>query len=115
MYVAQIPATASACSRCGAALLATRAPPADSIVSVTYFSEVAPERFGTFCRAFIAMFTLTTNSVDWWFEIFPPVLPNGSINFWPCFFVISYVVLHCRSPILKNRLQSTLIKFCRSL
>jgi hypothetical protein len=61
-------------------------------VSVTYFSEVAPERFGTFGRAFIAMFTLTMNSVDWWFAIFPPVLPDGSINFWPCFYVVSYVV-----------------------
>jgi hypothetical protein len=65
-------------------------------VSVTYYSEVAPERFGTFCRAFIAMFTLTMNSVDWWFELFPPVLPDGSINFWSCFYVISYVVLLCR-------------------
>jgi hypothetical protein len=65
-------------------------------VSVTYYSEVAPERFGTFSLAFIAMFTLTMNSVDWWFEIFPPVQPDGSLNFWSCFFVISYVVLYHR-------------------
>ena len=67
---------------------------ADSIVSVTYFAEVAPERFGTFGRVFITMFTLTMNSIDWWFVIFPAVLPD-TVNSWPCFYVVSYVLL-CR-------------------
>jgi hypothetical protein len=86
-------------ARCTASPHVARAPLADSIVCVTYYSEVAPELFGTFSRAFIAMFTLTMNSVDWWFAIFPPVQHDGSLNGWPCFFVISYVVLHLRAPI----------------
>ncbi len=32
---------------------------ADSIVGVTYYADAAPQRFGTFCRAFIAMFGIT--------------------------------------------------------
>lgn len=39
---------------------------ADSIVGVTLYAERAPDKFETFCRAFVSMFRITVGSIDWW-------------------------------------------------
>jgi len=64
-----------------------------STVGVTFYSQIAPEQFGTFCRAFIAMFNITVGSMDWWFELFPPIRADDSIDFWPTAYVFSYVIV----------------------
>jgi hypothetical protein len=66
---------------------------ADAIAGVTFFSAVAPGYLDTFARAFVCMFRITIGSVDWWFEIFPIVESDGSINLRASFFLISYVIV----------------------
>ena len=67
---------------------------ADAVIGVTFFGDLNPEFFGTFCRAFIAMFRMTMGSVEFWFEIFPAVnADDGSISFGPSTFFITYVVM----------------------
>jgi hypothetical protein len=65
----------------------------DAIAGVTFFSTVAPGYFDTFARGFVSMFRITIGSVDWWYEIFPIVESDGSINMRPSFFLISYVIV----------------------
>jgi hypothetical protein len=65
----------------------------DAIAGVTFFSKTAPGYFDTFARGFVSMFRITLGSVDWWYEIFPIVESDGSINMRPSFFLISYVIV----------------------
>lgn len=39
------------------------------------------------------MFRITIGSVDWWYDIFPIVESDGSINIRASFFLISYVII----------------------
>ena len=39
------------------------------------------------------MFRITIGSVDWWFDVFPIVELDGSINIRSSFFLISYVIV----------------------
>ena len=66
---------------------------ADSIVGVTFFAEDAPEYFGNFSRAFIAMFRITIGSLDWWFEMFPSAQEEGLLAVGLSLFFMSYVVM----------------------
>jgi hypothetical protein len=66
---------------------------ADAIAGVTFFSTLAPGYFDTFSRAFVSMFRITIGSVDWWYDIFPIVESDGSINIRSSFFLISYVIV----------------------
>jgi hypothetical protein len=54
---------------------------------------MAPGYFDTFSRAFVSMFRITIGSVDWWYDIFPIVESDGSINIRASFFLISYVIV----------------------
>ncbi len=64
-----------------------------SIVGVTVFQEQAPDDFDTFSRAFISMFRITIGSVDWFFDQFPTVRPDGTVNWRASLFLITYVIL----------------------
>ena len=50
--------------------------------------------FSTFLRLGLVPLIcwLRPGSVEWWFEDFPAINVDGSINFWPSLFLISYVV-----------------------
>jgi len=63
-----------------------------SVVGATFYADSAPAEFGTFCRAFVAMFRITVGSNDWWFDVFPAILPDGSVNFWTTLYFVSYVI-----------------------
>ena len=65
----------------------------DSVFGVTFFSEMAPNEYGTFARAFVSMFRITIGSVDWWYEIFPIVESDGSIHMRASLFLTSYVIV----------------------
>jgi hypothetical protein len=54
---------------------------------------MAPGYFDTFSRAFVSMFRITIGSVDWWYDIFPIVESDGSINIRASVFLISYVIV----------------------
>ena len=54
-----VPRAPSACRECGRRLRALGGPPpADSVIGVTFYSDTAPDFFGSFARAFIAMFRI---------------------------------------------------------
>jgi hypothetical protein len=63
----------------------------DSIIGVTLFSEVAPQDFGAFDRAFVSMFRLTAGET--WLESLERYDEKGQLNYTNAVFVLSYIIL----------------------
>jgi hypothetical protein len=59
---------------------------------VSLYSEVSPESFGKFNRAFIVMFRLTAGET--WVDTVPTVLESGDLNHGFAAFVFSYIILN---------------------
>jgi hypothetical protein len=63
----------------------------DSIIGVTLFSEIAPQDFGAFDRAFVSMFRLTAGET--WLDSLERFDENGQLNYTHAMFVLSYIIL----------------------
>ena len=64
---------------------------ADAIIGVAYFSEIAPDDFGTLDRAIAALFRLPAG--DAWIDSLPPQNEDGSLNYGAELFVDSFVLI----------------------
>jgi hypothetical protein len=64
---------------------------ADSIIGVTYFSQISPVDFCTFDAAFVALFRITAG--DAWIESLPAHTDDGVVNPGIVTFLITYVLL----------------------
>ena len=64
---------------------------ADAILGVSLYSELAPEAFGKFNRAFVTMFRVTAG--DTWVDGMPTILPGGDLNQGFAAFITSYVIV----------------------
>ena len=65
--------------------------PADSILGVSLFAEVAPDQFGKFNRAFVTLFRIAAG--DTWIEPLPTLGPDGDLVWRPALFICSFIVL----------------------
>ena len=80
-----------------AALNLTRRPPpraarqADAILGVSLFSDIAPDQFGRFNRAFVALFRIAAG--DTWIDSLPTLGPDGEIEWKPALYVCSFIII----------------------
>jgi hypothetical protein len=58
---------------------------------VALFSDVAPDAFGKFNRAFVALFKVAAG--DTWLEELPTLGPDGTLQWKPALFVCSFIIL----------------------
>ena len=65
----------------------------DSIMGVTFYSNVYPEYFAVFDRGLITMFRITSGEP--WGDILPPTDETGAPNPGNCLFIVSYLVIVC--------------------
>ncbi len=65
--------------------------PADAILGVSLFSDIAPDQFGKFNRAFVTLFKIAAG--DTWIETLPTLTPNGDLEWKPALFVCTFIVL----------------------
>jgi hypothetical protein len=59
---------------------------------VSLYSEISPETFGKFNRAFVTMFRLTAGET--WIDTVPAVLESGDLNHGFAAFIFSYIILN---------------------
>jgi hypothetical protein len=64
---------------------------ADAILGVSLFSDVAPDQFGRFNRAFMALFRIAAG--DTWIDALPTLGPDGEIELRPAFYICSFIVV----------------------
>ena len=64
---------------------------ADAIMGVTFFSDVAPDDFATFDRAFFALVRLSGGET--WLDSLQRWKEDGTLNYGPNLFVFSYIVI----------------------
>ncbi len=65
--------------------------PADSILGVSLFSEIAPDQFGKFNRAFVTLFRIAAG--DTWIDQLPMLGPDGDLEWKPSLYICSFIVL----------------------
>ncbi len=65
--------------------------PADAILGVSLFSDVAPEQFGKFNRAFLTLFQVAAG--DTWIETLPTVAPDGDLEWKPALYLCTFIVV----------------------
>ena len=58
---------------------------------MSLFSDVAPDQFGRFNRAFVALFRIAAG--DTWIDALPTLGPDGEIEWKPALFVCSFIVV----------------------
>ncbi len=73
------------------AALFTPLAPADAILGVSLFSDVAPEQFGKFNRAFITLFRIAAG--DTWIDSLAMLGPSGDLEWKPSLFICSFIVI----------------------
>jgi hypothetical protein len=66
--------------------------PADAILGVSLFSEIAPDQFGRFNRAFVSLFRIAAG--DTWIDSLPMLGLDGNIEWKPALFICSFIVLN---------------------
>ncbi len=64
---------------------------ADAILGVSLFSDLAPDHFGKFKRAFVALFRIAAG--DTWLDDLPTLGSDGALQWKPALYVCSFVVL----------------------
>ena len=64
---------------------------ADAIMGVTFFSEVAPDEFAVFDRAFFALVRLSGGET--WLDSLERWKDDGTLNYGPNLYVFSYIVI----------------------
>ena len=62
----------------------------DSILGVSLFSDLAPDQFGMFNRAFVTLFRIAAG--DTWIDSLPMLGPDGDLEWQPSLFVCSFIV-----------------------
>ena len=64
---------------------------ADAIMGVSFFGTVAPEDFGVYDRAFIALFRITAGET--WISSLDLLDPDGSVNWDAALYILTYIML----------------------
>lgn len=64
---------------------------ADAILGVSFFSDVAPDEFARFDRAFFALVRLSGGET--WLDSLQRLNDDGSLNYGPNLYIFSYIVL----------------------
>ncbi len=64
---------------------------ADAILGVSLFSDIAPDQFGKFNRAFVALFRIAAG--DTWIDTLPTLAPDGDLEWKPALYVCSFIVI----------------------
>ena len=65
--------------------------PADAILGVSLFADIAPNEFGKFNRAFVSLFRLAAG--DTWVDSLPALGPDGDLEWKPALYVCTFIVL----------------------
>jgi hypothetical protein len=65
--------------------------PADAILGVSLFADIAPDEFGKFNRAFVTLFKIAAG--DTWIDALPMLAPDGDLEWKPALFTCSFIVL----------------------
>ncbi len=64
---------------------------ADAIMGVTFFSDVAPDEFAAFDRAFFALVRLSGGET--WLDSLQRWNEDGTLNYGPNLYIFSYIVI----------------------
>ena len=64
---------------------------ADAILGVSFFSEVAPDEFARFDRAFFALVRLSGGET--WLDSLQRLNEDGSLNYGPHLYIFSYIII----------------------
>ena len=65
--------------------------PADAILGVSLFSDVAPDQFGKFNRAFLSLFKVAAG--DTWIDMLPTLAPDGDLEWKPAVYLCTFIVI----------------------
>ncbi len=57
---------------------------------MSLFSDIAPNQFGKFNRAFVTLLKITAG--DTWIDMLPMLAPNGDLEWKPAVFICSFIV-----------------------
>ncbi len=63
----------------------------DAILGVTFFSDIAPDEFARFDRAFFALVRLSGGET--WLDSLQRLNEDGSLNYGPNVYIFSYIVI----------------------
>ncbi len=58
---------------------------------MSLFSDIAPDQFGKFNRAFVSLFKIAAG--DTWIDTLPTLAPNGDLEWKPSLYVCTFIVV----------------------